>query len=199
MISRYLVAATIGMTTTTALLWTMQFLIEQTEVASTAPETRGSLDLVRVPRDEKPPRTRERPPQRIDPPVVTPPQRSLTNNQHTGAVIGVRTQVPNPRPHFSQPTALPRADGPLVSVINVQPEYPLIAVDRGIEGHVVVEFDVTEFGTVENVRVLESSHSVFEKPAIAAAERSRYVPRVVDGVPQVSRNIRKLYTFEMEE
>ena len=67
-----------------------------------------------------------------------------------------------------------------------------------LEGWVVVEFDVSGSGTVENVRVIESSHRVFERAAVRAAERFRYRPRVVDGVPQPTRGVRNRFRFEME-
>jgi hypothetical protein len=49
------------------------------------------------------------------------------------------------------------------------------------------------------VVVIESSHRVFERPAIDAALRSRYRPRVVDGVAVMTTGVRMLYRFEFKQ
>ena len=84
------------------------------------------------------------------------------------------------------------------STVRVQPVYPVRAQTQGLEGHVLVQFDVMADGTVTNITVIESSHKVFERSAIEAAGRFRFKARVVDGVPQASYGLRNLFTFEME-
>ena len=49
------------------------------------------------------------------------------------------------------------SDGPLVVIMKVMPVYPTSAVQKGLEGFVIVRFDVSAAGSVENVVVLESS------------------------------------------
>jgi protein TonB len=80
-----------------------------------------------------------------------------------------------------------------------RPIYPQEAASRGIEGYVTVEFVVDEQGNVGNVLVIDSSHRLFEKSAIQAAQRSRFRPRVVDGVAVATSGIRKRFRFELEE
>jgi protein TonB len=82
--------------------------------------------------------------------------------------------------------------------MHVKPVYPAGAAARGLEGFVTVRFDVTELGTVTNVEVLESTHRVFEKPAREAAHRSKFRPRVVDGVAMATTGIVRRYRFELE-
>ncbi len=89
-------------------------------------------------------------------------------------------------------------DGPLVILIRVSPTYPLDAERRELAGHVIVQFDVMANGYVANVTVIESSNRIFESAAIKAAERFKYKPQVVDGVPQMSPGIQYLFRFEME-
>jgi protein TonB len=89
-------------------------------------------------------------------------------------------------------------DGPLVAMVRVEPSYPGKAAQEGQEGWVIVEFDVNPDGSVSNVRVVSSSHRVFERSAIRAAERFRYKARVVAGVAQRSRGIQNKFTFRME-
>jgi len=84
-------------------------------------------------------------------------------------------------------------------MIKVQPSYPARAAQSGLEGYVIVQFDVRADGTVENAVVLESSNQVFERSALKAASRFRFKPRVVDGVALSTRGVRNLFRFEMED
>ena len=45
------------------------------------------------------------------------------------------------------------ANTPIPTVM-VQPTYPRRAANKGIEGFVDVQFDVTEMGTAENIRIV---------------------------------------------
>lgn len=64
------------------------------------------------------------------------------------------------------------------------PKYPREAVLNRTEGHVVVEFDIDERGTVENMSVLEAEPpDVFNEAALAATAQFTYLPKYVDGKP----------------
>ena len=97
----------------------------------------------------------------------------------------------------ADPVVWGAADGPLVSLIRVTPNYPGRAELDGLEGYAIVQFDVLADGSVANVSVVESSDRVFERPAIEAAKRFRFKPRVAEGVPQMTTGLRNLFRFEM--
>ena len=84
-------------------------------------------------------------------------------------------------------------------MMHVQPDYPPAAVARDLDGHVVVAFDVSADGVVHNIRIIGSSHPIFERAAIRAAERFRYKPAVVGGVARETTGLRYRFTFRMEE
>lgn len=90
-------------------------------------------------------------------------------------------------------------DGPLVAIVRVQPAYPAAAETRGLEGWVLVEFDVRADGGVANAFVVESSSQIFEKASLDAVYRFRFKPRVVDGVPQLTAGLQNLFRFEFSE
>jgi protein TonB len=90
-------------------------------------------------------------------------------------------------------------DGPLVPLVRVSPTYPTRAQQAGLEGWVLVQFDVLASGTVDNVRIVESSDRVFENAARKAAERFRFKPKVVDGVAHVTTGVQNLFRFRMEK
>ena len=60
--------------------------------------------------------------------------------------------------------------------------YPSAARAAGIEGHVVIRYDVTTTGSVANPRVVESEPAgTFDAAALAALSQWRFRPRVENG------------------
>ena len=197
MIARYLSSATMGLAVTTALLWVMNTLIEISEDVSMATPKRPTLVFLPT-IDDTPPQVSERRPDPVDPPLQPPP---LVPPSTEYAEAGLPTIPAGPtapgKTEFSNgPYVL--ADGALINIIHAQPEYPIALAQRGIEGYVIVQFDVNSQGLIENAQVVESSHKGFNKAAIKAAYRSRYKPQVVDGSPQASKGLRKMFRLEME-
>ncbi len=73
-------------------------------------------------------------------------------------------------------------DGEAMPFLRIQPEFPEQALARGIEGRVLIEFDVSEAGTVENARVVAFEPSpVFNAAALRAVRQWRYNPKIVNG------------------
>ena len=63
----------------------------------------------------------------------------------------------------------------------------------------LLEFIVTKIGTVENVVVIASKPTgVFDKSAIAAATKFRYIPRYVDGKPVSVAGVRNRVNFDLQ-
>ena len=69
----------------------------------------------------------------------------------------------------------------------------------GIEGWVIVSFTITASGTVEDVRVLESSNSIFEASAIRAVQKFKYKPRIVNGEPVAVTNVKHKVSYAIED
>jgi periplasmic protein TonB len=62
-------------------------------------------------------------------------------------------------------------------VTRTNPEYPVDALYRGVEGSVVLEYTVDERGRVVKPRILESApHGVFDRAALRALSTWRYEP-----------------------
>lgn len=197
MIIRYMSSAGVGIVVTTALLWTMNSLIDMGKPVQTAIKKPHFLEWVRIKTDTDV-KTIVEPPKRVveakQPPQLTPPTNLTGETIPVGIPIGPTAPA---GPDFS--TGLPgNVDSGLINIINAQPDYPVVASQKGLEGFVVVQFDVTEMGTVENVAVVESSSSLFNKAAIKAAYRSKYKPKTVDGISHRTQGLRKLFRFEME-
>ncbi len=83
-------------------------------------------------------------------------------------------------------------------VVKDNPEYPRVAQRKGISGYVVLQYTVTETGTVEDITVLQSSpEGVFDEAARQAAIKYRYLPRIVDGKPTQVSGVKTRIIFEM--
>ena len=62
-------------------------------------------------------------------------------------------------------------------VVRVAPRYPINAAKNGIQGYVVMTFDILDNGSVANINVVESKpRGVFDKEAKRALERWKYLP-----------------------
>jgi len=198
MFARYASAVSSGTLMTFALLYVMQLLISLQPGAQVEVPEHFPVDFIMAKIIEPPVRTREL--------IVT--KETLTN-----------TEVKPPRPdfdrgsetiHVSRPRPVAStgtgpigfggmSDGTLVNRVRVSPIYPARALAQGLEGYVIVQFDVDVNGKVTNVVVVESSHSVFEREARKAAQRFKFKPRVVDGVALVSTGVQNLFRFELDD
>lgn len=198
MFTRILSSVAIGIAVTVGLLFLMQFLIATGEEIIIEPRDRSTLDWIAPETEERlivDPPSYERPKPPPIPPRIEPLQ------PHGDDRIGFKPPGPPPPIPAGNPKLrrLNFGDGPLVSIIKVRPQYPTRAVTMGLEGTVLVQFNVTTMGTVESVVVIESSNGVFNKAAIAAAYGFKYKPRMVDGVAYETKGLRNLFRFEMEK
>jgi protein TonB len=198
MITRALSSATAGLAVTTGLFYVMQLLVATGEDILTEPRPRYFLAWVSPPDPPDSP-VKKTPPKRPDHPKL-PPQTHPVDSPIDGSV-GIWMPSPPPVPPVDGPilTGFNASDGPLINIIKVRPQYPASAANRELEGTVMVQYDVTTMGTVENVIVVESTNSIFNKAAISAAYRFKYKPRVVDGIPYGAKGLRQLFRFEMEK
>ncbi len=62
-----------------------------------------------------------------------------------------------------------------------------------------VEYDVSETGDTENIRIVETTNDCFNKASIAAVEKWKFRPKMVDGEPRRRLGFRSLLNFELRE
>jgi protein TonB len=131
---------------------------------------------------------------------IAPPIAPTRTTFGDSDAISVNHPRPSPPPvkKFSG-TGIVMYDGPPVALVRISPTYPARAQQLGLEGWVLVQFDVLASGTVANVAVVESSNRLFERSAVNAAQRFRYKARVIDGVPTGTTGVQNLFTFRMED
>lgn len=197
MIIRALSSATAGLAVTAGLLFLMQTLIATGEGIVVEPRPRYFLDWI-SPNDPPDTPVEKHLPEKPDKPRL-PPITNIVDSTDTGG-IGVGFPPP-PVPRVGTPTfpGNGSGDGPLINIIKVQPRYPVAATAKGLDGMVIVQFDVAATGTVENVVIVDSTNKIFNKAAIEAAYRFKYKPGIVDGVPYGAQGLRQIFRFEMEK
>lgn len=64
----------------------------------------------------------------------------------------------------------------------VDPDFPMEARQKGVEGFVLLQMDIDESGKPENIEVIKAEpRNLFEKEAKKAVRQWRYKPRMVNG------------------
>lgn len=197
MITRYSSSMFFGICVTFALFFFMQFMVAiKTDMPS---KFEKIIPHIPMPRNVIPPKTRPRPEPRPEP--VMPeykPEDIRTSNTHRPVILPGLNPPPVPTDPTDTKWGLGFADGDIQVRAAIQPVYPRRALDQGLEGYVVVSFDVTKYGGVMNPVVLESSHHGFEKSALTAIQRFKYKPRMIDGEATAVSGVKYKFSFELE-
>ena len=183
-----------GAAITTGLLLLMQALIHVDELSIEEPTPPPGMEWVRV--IETPPvDTRREPPERqvVVPPPTVPP--IPTGEVETGGFeVGTEFRAPE---RTGEPTIA--SSGMAIPIVEPAPQYPQRCAARGIEGWVLVRFDVGTVGAPINAEVVETDGSgCFDRAALSAVARFRYRPAMVNDEPVVVRGMLKRVTFRLE-
>jgi periplasmic protein TonB len=92
------------------------------------------------------------------------------------------------------------SDRDVIPLVRIEPDYPNRAMNRGIEGWVLVQFTITPVGTVKDPKVVEASpKGYFEEAALKAIGRWRYNPKIEGGVAVERRGIQVVLRFQLED
>ncbi len=161
----------------------LQLLIAPAELQLSDPVERIKPDFGKV-RPVEPPQREDLKPEEFIP--VPEPLTIIDTDYDYDNVINPVDLTPNPgdETKVGDDTGISFVvDGEYIPIVRAAPQFPIQAIERGLEGYVVVEFTVTPNGSTTNVVVVESSDRVFERNAIRAVERFKYQPKIVDGEP----------------
>ena len=134
------------------------------------------------------------------PPPEIPEQEfdEIDGNAAVGGIVARRIKT-NLDLNIGAGTASDRR-GKYLPIVKVAPQYPRRALNRGIEGYVLLEYTVTKSGTVKNPVVIDSKPpGIFDKAAVKSALRYKYKPRVVNGEPIEVHGVRTEITFEIAD
>ena len=185
---RWIVGAPFAGIVTAGLFLLMAFLIREKPVDLPPPieslRVKITAEITDTPiNDPKPPtdRLKQKPPEtemdfppvdRTGGPTIDPGPFEIERNPPTDRGVGV---------------------GP---TIRIAPPYPETCRSRGIEGLVVVEFDVTPEGNVVNPRVVDTPNACFTRPILKAVSNWKYAPAGGGGMRY---GVIERFNFQLED
>jgi protein TonB len=90
-------------------------------------------------------------------------------------------------------------DRDVVPQVRIQPDYPIQARQKGIEGWVDVRFTVAADGSVRDPVVVDAQpRKIFDRAAIQAVKGWKYNPKIEDGRPVERRGLKVRIRFQLE-
>lgn len=201
---RFLIAAGVGLTAALLLFWLMHALISGEQAFPSADSGGGVVDFVRV-REEEITQLKERVPPREPPPPdrpPPPPRIRLTEQSTKPPPVALDIEVPDVSvpvstgggPYIGQwSPGDPAAEGDVVPIVRIDPQWPREALIEGTEGWVEVEFTILPDGSVADPEVLRSEPPrLFDRNAVRAILRWKFKPRIVDGEAVARRAVQRI-------
>jgi len=91
------------------------------------------------------------------------------------------------------------SDRSAIPQVRIQPDYPIQARQKGIEGWVDVQFSVGVDGSVKNPVVVRAQpRKIFDRAALQAVKGWKYNPKIEDGKPVEQHGIKVRVRFQLE-
>ena len=136
----------------------------------------------------------ERPQEEEPPPETMPPEFDMTPPAE------VDSSAARPNLGFKGKKAGVFADGSYVPISQVPPVYPRRALERGIEGCVMLKFTVTKVGSTRDPSVEWAvPPGIFDRAAMRSALKYKYKPQIRDGEAIEVPNVRTVVIFKIED
>jgi protein TonB len=196
---RLLAVSAAAAAVTFALFWVMQALIG---VAGEILEDKPPLvvDFVRLKRNTEPETKKREIPDR-KPPEQPPPPPQMNFSQNLNPDDGVGVIIPDVDAGLelaATDLSAGGSDRDVVPLVRVEPQYPMSAKQRGVEGWVELRFTITAAGTVADIVVTASvPGTVFNKSAVQAVSKWKYNPKIENGTAVDRPGVRQRIKFEL--
>ena len=178
---------------TVAIFYAMQWLIDVGDVELTDKSIKIA-DVTMPERELELMMDMERPQEEEPPPETMPPEFDMT------PPADLDTSAARPNLGFKGKKAGVLADGSYVPIFQVPPVYPRRALERGIEGCVMLKFTVTKVGSTREPEVEWSvPPGIFDRAAMRSALKYKYKPQIRDGEAIEVPNVRTIIVFKIED
>ncbi len=205
---RLLIAAPCALLITVFLFAFMAWMVDKGHQGVPKPSAAMSFNMLMVENSEHVARRKralppppEKPQQAPQPPknTVTPdvspvvPASTMPNIKMDVAVAGVGVNVPALPAQPTQQLTQGSLDTAVMPLHRVEPRYPQRALQRRIQGYVVLQFNIDKNGNPVDIQVVDAKpQHVFEREAIRGLKRWKYRPKKVDGktVAQIGQRTR---------
>ena len=199
--ARHFTAAFLAIGVTFGLFYLMQALILG-EGGELGDPTGSLIEFVRLKKESELETKKRKMPEKKEPEEPPPPpdlrmSRSSMPDQDLGEMafaVDVGIDMGG-GPDLS----LAASDTDIVPIVRVNPQYPLRAAERGIEGWVEVQFTISRTGTVKDPFVLNAKpKNIFNRAALRAIRKWKYNPKVEDGEPVERPGVKVRLTFQIQ-
>jgi protein TonB len=201
MARRHLTAAFLAIGVTFGLFYLMQALIlgEDAELGDPG----GSLiDFVRLKKESELDVKKRKMPEKKEPEEPPPPpDLSMSRSQMPDQDLGEMAFAVDVGIDMTGGPDLSAAasDSDVVPIVRVNPQYPLRAAERGVEGWVEVQFTISKTGTVKDPVVLNAQpQNIFNREALRAIRKWKYNPKIEDGEPVERLGVKVRLTFQLQ-
>jgi len=200
--SRFLVSLLLGVAVTLVLFFIMQALIDSGDQAYRSDSDGQIMEFVRIKDDESLSLKDRRKPKKPEPPKEPPPPpKMIVEKQAKPTMNKVKIDIPNidlptiagGGPFLGNWAGNPLAEGDVLPIVRIDPQWPREALVEGIEGYVIVEVIIAADGSVASAVVIESvPRRLFDRNVIRAVLKWKFKPRIINGVAVERRAIQRL-------
>jgi protein TonB len=199
---RYLSAMILGVIISLALFFLMQALIDSGEQDYRASNEGQIMEFIRIKDDENLSfKDRIKPKKPTPPKEPPPPPKLIVEKQAKPTVNKIKIEIPNidlptiagGGPFLGNWQGNPLAEGDVLPIVRIDPQWPREALVKGIEGYVVVEVTIASDGSVRGASIIESvPKRMFDRNVIRAVLKWKFKPRIINGVPVERKAIQTL-------
>jgi len=204
----YLSALILGVLISLGLFFLMQSLIDSGEQNTNASSEGQIMEFIRIREDETLSIKDRRKPQKPKPPKEPPPPPKLIVEKQVKPTMNrIKIEIPNidlpsiagGGPFLGNWAGNPLAEGDVLPIVRIDPQWPREALIEGIEGYVVVEVTIGADGSVKDVRVIQAEPKrMFDRNVIRAVLKWKFKPRIINGVP-VERKAIQMLEFTLDD
>ena len=206
---RILIALGGGLIVALLLFWFDLFLISGRDTHKEDMEPVSVVNFIRVHEDEFTQFKKRQKPKEPEPPKKPPPPPKLSV-QDTSKPPPVPMNIDMPKIDVPVATGggpylgnwqenMSAAEGDVIPIVRIDPQWPREALLNGIEGWVKVEFTILADGTVTDPVVLEAEpRRMFDRNALRAILKWKFKPRIIDGKP-VERRATQTIEFSLDQ
>lgn len=200
---RQIISFALGIVVAVALFLLMHTLISGDSKAKRETDYALRLDFIQIDPDEiENLRDRRKPPEPKPPKEPPPPPQLQVQNQDRPQQQMPRIDMPRisaglasgAGPYLGNWSAGDMAaEGDVIPIVRIEPQYPREALVEGISGWVEIEFTIEADGSVSDPRIVDANPKrMFDRNAIRAIYKWKFKPRIVDGKPVARRATQRL-------
>ena len=204
---RYLSALILGVLISLGLFFLMQSLIDSGEQNTNASSEGQIMEFIRIREDETLRIKDRRKPKKPTPPKEPPPPPKLIVEKQVKPTMNrIKIEIPNidlpsiagGGPFLGNWAGNHLAEGDVLPIVRIDPQWPREALIEGIEGYVVVEVTIGADGSVKDVRVIQAEPKrMFDRNVIKAVLKWKFKPRIINGVP-IERKAIQMLEFTLD-